>query len=279
MNDFQKVIKYIAIAFGFYLALQIIVAIVIGTTALLGAVTGWKNFSSNEKVEIVNITKQYEDVQELKIELALSDLTIQQGDEWKVEVANMPKGFEEKQSGKRLILTDENIEHKLFQNLEVTPKVVVTIPKGIELNQVKIETGIGSTNIQGMNCNGFELNQGVGNVKIENITCEKMNVKGGAGTFELVNVNSQSLHLEAGVGKTVVKGNLQGDSRIEAGIGAMKLELIGAKENYTIKPQTGIGAIYIDRTKVEGNASYGEGDNVVRIEGGMGKVDISFVKD
>jgi len=278
MSDFQKVIKYIAIAFGMYLALQILIAIIIGITALVGAFTGWEKVSSGEKAEVISSAKTYENIQELKIELGLSDLILQEGTEWRVELSDMPKDFVQKTSGNKLILSDNDVKNNWMHRLETTPVVKITIPKGTKLEQVKIDTGIGNTNLETIECEKFVLSQGVGNVKIGNITCDTIEIKGGAGTFELENVESQSFRLEAGVGKTSVKGRLEGTSRIEAGIGAMELALVGTKEDYTIRPETGIGAIYIDGTKVEGNRTYGEGNHKIRLEGGMGKVDISFLE-
>jgi len=278
MSEFQKVIKYIAIAFGIYLALQILMAIIIGVTALIGTITGIHKDVDRENVEIISSVETYDAVQNLKIELAISDLVIQEGEEWKVEVVDMPKEFVQKRSGGTLTLSDENINHNWFQRLDTNPLVKVTIPEGMELDTIKIETGVGNAQLQNLICDTFKLSQGVGNVQIGSITANKINVQGGAGSFTLENVQSQELKLEAGVGKTSVKGKLEGNSKIEAGVGALQLELVGTKEDYTIRPQTGIGAIYIDGSKVEGNTTYGEGNNQIRIQGGMGKIEVSFME-
>lgn len=278
MSDFQKVIKYIAIVFGMYLALQILIAIIIGITSLAGAFTGWEKEETRENMELVSEEQTYEEIQNVKIQLAVSDLQIQEGAEWKVEVVDMPKEFVQKKSGDTLTLSDENIKNNWFHRLDTTPFVKITIPEGMELEKVSIETGIGNTNVKNVICDTFVLSQGVGNVTIHTITCNKMEIDGGAGKFELENVLSQSCKVRAGVGKTRIQGRLEGSSKIEAGVGEMQLALEGTKEAYAIRPETGIGAIYIDGNKVEGNKTYGEGSNKIRLEGGMGKVDITFME-
>ena len=80
MKQAQKIIKYVAIAFGLYLAINIIGWIIFGFTMLLGIDIGRNIFIGNSE-ELVQYGQTFSNVEELDIEIAFSDLEIKIGDE------------------------------------------------------------------------------------------------------------------------------------------------------------------------------------------------------
>ena len=56
----------------------------------------------------------------------------------------------------------------------------------------------------------------------------------------------------------------------------MDLTLIGAKDDYRISLDKGLGSTVIDNTSVSNSTVYGFGDNSIDIDGGVGGIDIRF---
>lgn len=61
---------------------------------------------------------------------------------------------------------------------------------------------------------------------------------------------------------------------IEAGVGKLDIDLTDDTDNYTIKVSKGLGSITIDGREVENDKEYGTGETYVRIDGGVGAIEI-----
>lgn len=90
MTAIQKIIKYLAIAFAIFLTISIISTIigVIAGFAGITAIFNYANNNSEDNFEISDITFDNEDVRYLDIDIALSRLTIKEGDSLKAETNN-----------------------------------------------------------------------------------------------------------------------------------------------------------------------------------------------
>ena len=85
MKQAQKIIKYVAIAFGLYLAINIIGWIVFGFSMLLG-IDMAKNIFTGTGTELIQYGEVIsQDVEELDIEIAFADFEIKTGEKLKVE--------------------------------------------------------------------------------------------------------------------------------------------------------------------------------------------------
>lgn len=57
----------------------------------------------------------------------------------------------------------------------------------------------------------------------------------------------------------------------------MDITLKGDKENYKIVGEKGIGSLKIDGKSQSGsNSTYGSGNNVIKVDGGVGSINIDF---
>lgn len=145
MSEGQKVIKYIAIAFAIFLTVNIIGGIITAFACLVG-VTGITEQISRNSENIVNVSQNYTGVEEIQIECKLSNLTIKEGAEFKVEATTTENKFEcENKDG---ILKIKEKEFRFFWNNVSDSNITVYIPEDIKLIKVKIETGAGKVNIE-----------------------------------------------------------------------------------------------------------------------------------
>ena len=272
MKQAQKIIKYVAIAFGLYLAINIIGWIVFGFTMLLGIDIAGDIFAG-AGMENVQYDEVFSNVEELDIEIGFSDFEIKTGKELKVE-GQIHKDFKIKVENKTLKI--EDISKKWIFNSNDAAKLTLYVPEDLKFNKAEIEIGAGTTNIEKLNVEDLDLNLGAGAVKIKNCDAEKTDIECGAGKVEIENSSLKNLKLEAGVGEFSYNGYILGNSTIECGIGKMILDLEGGKDLYSIEAEHGIGGINLNGNKIEDNKVQGSGENKIKIEGGIGEIQINM---
>lgn len=285
MSEAQKVIKYLAIAFAIFLSVNIIGGIITAIffgLSIFGVTLGLQdakienNVVSKSKEELA-IIQNYEDIDNLKIEIGYSKLTIKEGTELKIEAVNSNKTLETRKSGKTLTIKDNKV-WTWFNQSEQT-EIIVTVPKDILFDKVKIEAGSGELDISNLQTKNLDFDVGAGNVIISNMLVEnKADIDGGAGKVVIKDSSLNTLDLDVGVGEFQIQNSiLQGNSDIDAGIGKLEINLKGNANDYEILPKRGLGSFTIGNNEIEDNKTYGEGQNKIRIDAGVGKVDISFI--
>lgn len=98
------------------------------------------------------------------------------------------------------------------------------------------------------------------------------------GKASILSGKIDDLNLDMGIGSVEITSVITGNSKIDAGIGNLDLRIQDNKENYTIESDSGIGNIKIDGTKISDDSKYGNGKNIIKIDGGIGNIDIEFNK-
>lgn len=273
MKQAQKIIKYVAIAFGLYLAINIIGWIVFGFSMLLG-IDMAKNIFTGTGTELIQYGEVVsQDVEELDIEIAFADFEVKTGEELKIE-GQIYEDFKIKVENKTLKIEDVN--KKWIFNSNDVAKVTLYVPEELKFNKAEIEIGAGTTNIEKLNSKDLDLNLGAGAVKIQNCDAEKADIECGAGKVEIENSSLKNLILNTGVGEFSYNGYILGNSQIECGIGKLTLDLEGGEEIYSVEAEHGIGEIKINGNKLEDDKIQGSGENRIKIEGGIGEIQINM---
>ena len=147
----------------------------------------------------------------------------------------------------------------------------------ILLDETKIETGAGKIKIEKLNTQGLYLNLGAGDVYIENvIVTSETKIDSGVGKIELKYCEMNNLKANLGMGEFVFSGKLTGKSEMNSGVGAINVDLMDNKKNYTVDVSKGIGNVTLDGQKLEMDILYGTGENYLYIDGGIGEIKIRF---
>lgn len=270
MSDIQRVIKYVAIAFAIFLAVNIISVIVLGIGNLFMV------FSNDEiiKMHNLNIDHDYA-INNLEIDVAGTSLVIEEGETFKIETNN--KYIDIKQNKDNLIIKEKN--HNWFRN-NGKSKLVIYMPNNFELNKLDIDAGAGKVEISSLITNEIDFDLGAGQVIIDNLIARrKASIEGGAGEVIIKKGIINNLEFDMGVGHADITADLTGNSDIEAGVGELDIKLLGNKKDYRIRVEKGLGNINIDGENLKNNQTYGEGARNVLIEGGVGSISVKFEKD
>lgn len=272
MKQAQKIIKYVAIAFGLYLAVNIIGGVIFGFTLLLGIDLGADAIFNNNQ-ELVKYGETFLDVEKLDIEINFADFDIKIGDTLSVE-GQIHDDFKIKVENKTLKIEDVN--RKWIFNSNSAAKLILYVPEDFKFDKAEIEIGAGTTNIEKLNAIDLDLNLGAGTAKIQNCSADKSDIECGAGKVAIENSSLKNLKLEAGVGELYYNGEILGNSTVECGIGKLTLDLQGGEELYSIEAEHGIGEIRLNGEKIEKNQTKGSGENRIKVEGGIGEIQINM---
>lgn len=272
MTTAQKIIKYLAMGFAAFLIVTIFSAILGGGYALLSAL-GLIHSNKNIVTEDLKvISDEVTEVSTLNVELAFANLEIKTGDNFKVETNNTKISFKN-DNGSIIIKEDDNWKINGGESL-----LVIYLPEDMmDLDETKIETGAGKLNIQTLNTQGLYLELGAGDVQIENlVVTQEAKIDGGVGKTEIKSCEINDLEANLGMGEFIFNGKLTGKSEIDSGIGSININLSDEGENYTIKPSKGIGSIQIDGKEIADGEVWGNGENRIEIDGGIGNIKINF---
>lgn len=285
MKPFQKVIKYGAMAFAIYLAVMIISIIVFGITAIFGIGAGIEKISNNignstNNSELISYTEEYTGIESLDIDLSKSRLEIKTGDSFKIEFINVSKDLATKlnNSGKELKIEDETL--KLFENINSESKVIVYIPSDYELRNVKLDlVGVSGAYIEGFKTEKLDVDLGAGKYEINNVQSVNAEIDSGAGETYINNSTFDNLNFSAGVGQASINCKINNKGDIESGVGKLEINLVGNKDDYKVRAETGIGNLNVDGNKVKDGEVIGNGSININVEAGIGETTINFVEE
>ena len=151
------------------------------------------------------------------------------------------------------------------------------LPENSQFKTVKIQAGAGKIQIENLVTDSLSLELGAGETSIQRLNVsENCKIESGAGKVSLLDGRIKNLDLDLGVGKFELTSSLLGSNKINAGIGSLELNLLGNKKDYLIKADKGIGAIHVDESVVSDDSTVGTGENTIKIDGGIGNIDVSF---
>lgn len=277
MSTGQQVIKVLAIIFAIFIIVNVVGGVIFGIS-LFAEIT-MIGEQRTDKITTKEFSQIYENkVDTIKVETAVSKLTIQKGTRLKVEGSNLPSKFTSKVSGTTLTVKEEG--NKKWLNENVTSEIIITIPEGKTLTKLEIDSGVGTNHIQDLTVETLELDCGVGTMQINNVTVlSKTKINGGAGRTVVEDCEFEKLNLDSGVGEMVISADLTGNSKIDSGVGRLSLNLLRSEKDYTIKTQSGLGRMTLNGKKCTDNGIYGSGNEEIKIDGGVGVIEITTLEN
>ena len=266
MTTFQKIIKYLAMAFAIFLSISIITGI---CSALLTVTYIFSGNASDEMTHEYDITNT---ITSLSVNISAAELEIKTGDKFNVETNHKYLKCEEKDDVLKISET-----RKLFASYPKGMKVILTIPEEIVFDYVDISTGAGSVTIDELSSNILDIDIGAGELNAQRLDAShKAEIDGGAGSITINGGRLNNADIDVGVGELNLTGELSGKSSIDYGVGETNIVLLGTDDDYKVKLDKGIGEATIDDIKMSDDSIYGAGENYIEIDGGVGELNISF---
>jgi len=278
MNVFQKVIKYLAMAFAIFLAVVIVGGIATGIFALTGVFNGVAVSG-----DVVDIQKSFDDVKSITVDHGVGILKVKTGSSNQVEVIanNVSEHYSiEKSFSGNLVLKSKSrfwIFDWFGGKNDYKSDVTIYLPEDFVAEKFEVEAGAGNVVIDGLKTKKLEIDGGAGDVKGKNIVAQMVDIDGGVGNIDFEQVELNNTTIDAGVGNVDIEGILTGKTDIDCGVGNIDLNIKGTTDDYNIKVEKGLGSIRINGQKYSDlNWNNLTADNSIDIDGGVGDIDINF---
>lgn len=280
MTQLQKVIKYLAIAFGIYLSVSIIGMIVFGLTVIFGISTGIDIYEKNkEKISEITTNEYvyYQELENIDIDLSKCSLEIKKGEILKVEYDKNQTDLKCDFNGKELKISDNLVRTNWFDFSNIQSKVIIYLPETIKLKKTDIDLGAADTSIETLKCDNIKINTGAGRCCMQNIIAKDAKVDCGAGEIVIDGLEVGTLDLDGGVGKTSITGKIIKKADIDSGVGKLELNLKGTIEDYKIIAEKGIGRFTVDGKEITDSETIGTGTINIDIDSGVGETVVKFI--
>lgn len=271
MTNVQKTIKYLAMALAIFLAVSIISAIFFGISSI-GMIFDYHDKDSvGDMLQLSNV----EDASILDIEVKSVNLVIKEGTELKAETDNKYIDYTIKDN--KLYIKEKSHTFKLDSEMG---DLILYVPSDMVFDEVSIENGAGKIEIEQISARVIDLDLGAGKVNIhEMVSLAETSIEGGAGEINIDNANINNLEIDMGIGKLTLTAYLKGNSEINAGVGSINLNLIGSEDDYLINLDKGIGTATYNDNEMKNNTTYGNGNNKIMIDGGIGSIKIKTIDE
>lgn len=266
MTDLQKLVKYGAIA----LAAILIFSIFGGALRLL-AVVGFLT-KSDPVADEMTVYDVSQNVSALELKVKGVDLTVQQGNDFSVESNLNDLKVTVNKDGKMTIR-----EQGTFTQYSGA-KLILTIPADVCLQKAELELGAGRVSASCLRAEKLVLNLGAGDVSFDHLEgTDSAQIECGMGNLTIQSGVLNDLKLDLGMGNTQLSASVSGNSRCACGVGELSLTLLGGMDQYRVAFSKGIGTIRVNGEPLTAaNETVGNGENHLSVQGGMGKIDLSF---
>ena len=265
MTTFQKVIKYLAMAFAIFLTVSIIGGL-LSMFGLFGGFLGGDAVTEDIKTYAVS-----SDIQSLDVKINAADFTIKPGENFSVE-SNLKHLTVEDKNG---VLTVR--ETKKFAHTYTGAVLTLYVPADTVFEKANIITGAGRLTVDSLSAGTMNFELGAGEVKIDTpIATTAVDIEGGAGKITISGGALHNLDLDMGVGQLNLTSALTGKSDFDLGVGESNITIIGNKDDYKLDIEKGIGNITVDGEGVSNIKGQGNGNNSIEVSGGIGAINLKF---
>lgn len=266
MINFQKIIKYCAIAFAILLIFNIITSIMF-IMASIGNIFDNKENDNRENNKVVDIKNN---IKKLDIDIDSSNIIIKNGLGLQVETNN--DYIKIKENDDKLFITEER--YNIINNTD--NKLIIYIPNDYLFDEVFVRSGAGMIEADMINAKVVDFEFGAGKVEIENLyVSNKIEIEGGAGEIFIKNSSISNLDLDMGLGNLMLNSSLYGENDIDAGVGKIQINLKDDLDNYKINVNKGLGNATLNGENLKNDIYYGDGLNYINIDGGVGNIEIN----
>lgn len=278
MRTFQVVIKFFALCLAGVIIVAIFAAI-IGAFAMVGRMIDTNGNVTGGNLEVLweSTATDADKITKLEIKTGATSTKLIQIDEPNFKIETNNKYISSRQIGNTLSV--EEASHSIFSGWFDDGDLIIYVPRQINFADVKINVGAGTFTADRIVTKSLDLEVGAGKTRIDELIAEEeARINGGAGVIDINGGRMNNLRLDLGAGKTMVCSELAGNSKVEAGVGKLELNLRGGKDRYKFKVDKGIGSVAIDGVGQSDDAVYGQGNNLIELESGVGAVEVQFVE-
>lgn len=265
MTQIQRIIKVLSLALAFGLAFGIIASVISWIGVIL----------MNNTILDKNVVYDFENVSIVDIDIGAASLHVIAGDKLSVSTNIADLSVSAKDGTLRI----KQNKHKIYNRLGKAGDIIITAPAGYTFDKFYLEAGAGNVSIERLLCDSASINLGAGKTLINDLYVSRYaKIDAGAGELDILGGAVKNMKLDLGVGKCNITSALTGNSSISCGIGQANIHIIGDPKSYTVNISTGIGQARFNGGTVSGNSVFGQGENGISVDGGIGEINIDITQ-
>lgn len=211
------------------------------------------------------------EVKTLEVEIEAADFRIENSDSFSVR-SNL-KNLTFRQTGDKLVLTEKSFGTSNHNGAEL----VIYIPASAVFDRIDITTGAGRFTAGSLTAQRLDFEFGAGEINIGELNATgAANITSGAGEVTIGGGGLNNLKLEMGAGELNLVSKMTGNDDLDLGVGEVNITLIGSRADYTVELNKGIGSIIFEGENISTGKTVGDGQNKVKINGGVGAIEVKF---
>lgn len=220
--------------------------------------------------------------EELNVDNNRGDLMVRQGDRWQMEVENLKGDFLQIGEQDGVLEVTYQVPEQLSQDHN-GEKMVLTIPKGVQLSSVNVSSGLGDTWLGGFAAQELRASSEVGDLEMEEVDTDSLDLTCGVGKIQgrQLRVRS-SLSVTDDVGEVELEGEMTGELYLQSGVGGVSLKLQNASyEDYNYTVENNMGEVQVgENHRITWPGSWGaenqEAESDLTIECDVGEIRVEF---
>lgn len=224
-----------------------------------------------------------EEIAALDIDVDLANITIKATDTADTKVTleeGYTKYFETKVKGNTLHVSYD----VAGRNFKQGPKIVIELPKDVQLDSIHIDTDLGEVKLLKMKqpIGELEINSDLGNIHVEDCKVNgNCTMTAALGNIIIDDADFKEIDLRANMGNIEFFGTVEGDITAQADMGNVEVELDGKEKDYNIELSADMGDVKYKGQKqngMGGSFTYYQEDAIgtIRLECNMGNVELEF---
>ena len=296
MNLFERIVKYAAIAFAMLLSFGIIAGILTGVLAAAGMMSEGGTFFQMEQVDM---TKEFSNVKNLKVDISFGKVEIVEGDTVRVTATAIPADCIIELQNETLVVEREKdgLPGGLFFNWKQYKKshIVIEVPFGFVAHTAELESGAGAFLVEKLSAENLildtgsgsfvgkqlcamktDMDTGSGNVTIEDTAFGELTLESGSGLVRMREVTAHDVEFDSGSGSISIEGMLTGDCSFHTGSGRVDLLLYGERKEYRIVTELGSGSFWLDGKRIKEDTIDISAKHTLDFDTGSGSVSVEF---
>ncbi len=238
-----------------------------------------------------------ENVKGLDIRMDVGELTIIQGDEFRVEAENLynEDDFSSYMSGDVWIVSNKlhnisdtfslfgfNIPISIGMGRFKAPKIAITVPRGFHADDIKISIGAGKIKADNLSADTASFSVDAGSLEIDGLVIsEKSSYFVSAGQIKLEEVDIRNITVECNVGSVWMEGIVTGDNDVYCDVGKVTLKLEDSMDFYSFDIDSDIGNVIINNKSyhnknIRRNGNISKGSFGLKVD--VGNISMDFRK-
>lgn len=237
-----------------------------------GSVTALKDLNVGY-ADLIDVDEKFVDqITSLDIELAAGNLTIQQGEEFRIEGKNIPDGHYEFYVKDNTLYVEKKNKGWLHLDFDwfdwddnwKSMQITVYVPSGFQAENLKLNVAAGAVKVEDMVTSNAEIKMSAGTVNVSNLSIlEEGQIKVNAGALNMDNITANNVKVKQNAGSATLEGSFLGKTTLECNAGNMSLTTDKKESEYQYSIDSNAGSIKINGEKysniekeINNNAEY-----------------------